>query len=222
MCTYNHCADASRIYGSRSQWLQHETESHRKVWRCHQHEDAIYNSPTRLAPHLKTVDRLSEKDVITLAEFSESSFVDDRPCCPICFARSHSFLRGIQNHLASHPERIAIFSLPRAIDSDVEASTCGSYTYNVRPGHSVDMSLTESLVFPHDDNRNYRTFATYAIVMMTIVRWRKLVPIRHSRTSLVLRVSSKGSTAESGREEHSDTDLEMQLLEARSTLARSI
>ncbi|OCL09406.1 hypothetical protein AOQ84DRAFT_388198, partial [Glonium stellatum] len=133
MCTYDNCAEASRMYGSRSQWVEHEAQLHRKVWRCYEHTDAVFESPELLERHLGTqhAEKLTESQIADLIAVAETSLIDERQICPICLVEGH-FERGLQNHLANHLERIALFALPRPSNETIkDSNTCSNASQGV-------------------------------------------------------------------------------------------
>lgn len=80
-------------------------------------------------------------DLIRLGESVPDSA--DRPC-PICLVRI-STSKELQNHVASHLIRIALFSLPRSTEADNDADSATSWSGNVA-GHRTDSSgSTESV-----------------------------------------------------------------------------
>ncbi|EAQ93692.1 hypothetical protein CHGG_01927 [Chaetomium globosum CBS 148.51] len=57
----------------------------------------------------------------TLVELSGVSVSDERSHCPICF-KSAPFAKGLENHLAHHLERLAMFALPRPVEDDASTT----------------------------------------------------------------------------------------------------
>jgi hypothetical protein len=116
LCTYYGCGESERLYGSRRTWVDHEN-THRRRWRCYEHPEIVHLSPEGLREHLyhsHLRDQLTTDQVETLVELSAISIADNRPRCPVCF-QDGPFHKGLENHLANHLERIALFALPRAI-----------------------------------------------------------------------------------------------------------
>ncbi|EON66503.1 hypothetical protein W97_05748 [Coniosporium apollinis CBS 100218] len=140
LCTYNDCAEPNEMYSSRTQWAEHEAHSHRKVWQCYQHTDAVFRFPELLADHLRAqhADRLTEDQIPDLVELAETSLQDERSTCPICL-KNGPFVNGLQNHLAYDLQRIALFALPRGFNEEATTPEADS---NVRQG--VDRSAQDS------------------------------------------------------------------------------
>lgn len=142
MCTYADCTDPSRMYNRRSQWAEHEA-GHRKVWRCYEHFGALFTSRELLASHLRQEHSRSvgELEISDLLDIAEASLADERKTCPICHADG-PFKRGIQNHIANHLERIALFALPRGLDVIEDASAASNHGVGASSrGSSSCMSL---------------------------------------------------------------------------------
>ncbi|KAH6853338.1 hypothetical protein B0I37DRAFT_4078 [Chaetomium sp. MPI-CAGE-AT-0009] len=116
ICTYQDCPEPSQLYRSRRQWVDHESSRHRRVYRCYEHPELLYKSPDRLKVHLQRehTKRLTDEQMDSLVELSGVSVSDERPHCPICF-ESAPFAKGLENHLAHHLERLAMFALPRPV-----------------------------------------------------------------------------------------------------------
>ena len=98
--------------------MEHENSTHRRRWRCYEHPETVYLSPDGLKQHLHQShyqSHLADAQVETLVDLSAISVPDDRPSCPVC-SQDGPFPKGLENHLASHLERIAMFALPRAVE----------------------------------------------------------------------------------------------------------
>jgi tetratricopeptide (TPR) repeat protein len=115
------------MYGSRSVWAEHEAQSYREVWQCYDHSEAVFRSPEVLADHLHTQhsESLTESQISDLVDAAETSPIDERVVCPICLGEG-PFTKGLQNHLANHLERIALFALPRGSGDAEDGSNASS------------------------------------------------------------------------------------------------
>jgi hypothetical protein len=158
-CTYPVCDSSQQLFRSRREWAEHEA-SHRKVWRCAEHPEAVYTSPTGLENHLrqKHLDSFPESQVGRMVELGETSTVDARLKCPICYASADTEgLGDFQSHIANHLERIATFALPHGIEDDSEsASSAANRGRSTSSGsqHMSEMSLPSDSTdeqFQHDD-----------------------------------------------------------------------
>ncbi|KAG7081550.1 meiosis-specific serine/threonine-protein kinase mek1, partial [Colletotrichum scovillei] len=84
MCTYDQCDEDEVMYSSRFAWVDHESQAHRRVWRCFEHHD-LFKTQAGLAKHLHSSHpSLGESQIETLAELSHASIKDERQLCPFC------------------------------------------------------------------------------------------------------------------------------------------
>jgi hypothetical protein len=121
VCTYEKCVDADRLYDTRSDWILHETSSHRQIWRCLKHANLIFQHLKDYEYHLQE-EHLHEEQLRSsqLLKAGEStSELPDRPC-PFCHAELSSAVL-LQEHIARHLERIALFALPRSTGLEGES-----------------------------------------------------------------------------------------------------
>lgn len=111
-CTYADCPDGMRMYSSRQDWIEHEKTAHRKEWRCFNHTDTTFKSPSELRRHLEVEHNTSvfQSQIQTLVDLGERDSPDTRTICPICFVQG-PFPKGLMNHIAFHLERFALFSI---------------------------------------------------------------------------------------------------------------
>ncbi|KAF2128477.1 hypothetical protein P153DRAFT_397547 [Dothidotthia symphoricarpi CBS 119687] len=124
VCTYPDC-EGSGLFRSRREWVAHEA-GHRKAWRCSEHPTAIYKSPAGLENHLrrKHLDSFPESQLNTIVKVGETSTVDVREKCPVCFAPADTEGMGdFQNHIANHLERIATFALPNGNEDAADGAS---------------------------------------------------------------------------------------------------
>lgn len=111
-CTYEFCQDPNRLYGSRQDWLDHESQ-HTRVWHCQTHAKE-FETQLEYIEHLK-----QNYEEAKTADFSVellSSVVGPstklQRGCPFCPIDVNS-LTEMQKHLAFHMERLALLALPR-------------------------------------------------------------------------------------------------------------
>jgi O-acetyl-ADP-ribose deacetylase (regulator of RNase III) len=125
ICTYPDCESSEQLFRSRREWSDHES-SHRKAWRCPEHPNAVYRSRSGLEDHLrrKHSDSFPEAQLGTIINVGETSTVDTREKCPVCFVKVNT--EGgfsLQNHVANHLERLASFALPRNVNNDEDGAS---------------------------------------------------------------------------------------------------
>ncbi|KAF1957486.1 hypothetical protein CC80DRAFT_443757 [Byssothecium circinans] len=121
VCTYLDCDMPDQLFTSRRQWTEHEA-SHRKVWRCPEHSEAIFTSAAGLRDHFRREhsDSFPESQLDSIVKVGETTTVDLRTC-PICHAPSD--IHKIGNHIANHLERIAAFALPTSSHNDSDGAS---------------------------------------------------------------------------------------------------
>lgn len=127
LCTYTDCSEGQQIYGSRQDWLDHESLCHRKAWTCREHPELVFRTKISLEQHLETAhaDAVPEQQRADYIDMSATTCEDDREECPFCL-KDAKHIRNMSNHLANHLERFATFSLPRHVDHEEPLDDRGS------------------------------------------------------------------------------------------------
>ena len=155
ICTYAECATGDQVYDSWKDWTTHERWTHNKAWRCTQHTNDLYFSALTFKQHLHQ----EHSPVLSGSEVEEalrtSEIVSDAVAraCPLCNC-SMSDSSQLQNHIATHLQRIALFALPRSHDiqdaseagsssSQVDALSQGSQTLSSEHGTDKNPSHSE-------------------------------------------------------------------------------
>jgi O-acetyl-ADP-ribose deacetylase (regulator of RNase III) len=134
VCTYEECQHSDQLFRSRREWTEHES-THRKLWRCPEHLNAIYRTQSGLEDHLHNdhANTIADHEITSIVKIGETSEVDPRERCPICFAVA-DMEGGLQNHIANHLERLASFALPKDIDNTGDESDDASSAASLRRG----------------------------------------------------------------------------------------
>ncbi|KAH7386953.1 hypothetical protein DE146DRAFT_635725 [Phaeosphaeria sp. MPI-PUGE-AT-0046c] len=125
ICTYPDCVGFEQLFRSRREWAEHEA-SHRKVWRCPEHTAAVYKSNAGLEEHFRRehADSIPESQLSAIVKVGETTTVDVRTQCPICFAPADTEgLGDFHNHIANHLERIATFALPNGNEDESDGAS---------------------------------------------------------------------------------------------------
>ena len=125
ICTYPDCEASEQLFRSRREWVEHEA-SHRKAWRCPEHSSAVYRSSIGLEDHLRQQHRDSfpESQLDTIVKIGETSTVEVRKKCPVCFLTVDAENMGdFTNHIANHLERFAAFALPNSSEEDSDGAS---------------------------------------------------------------------------------------------------
>ncbi|KAI4607878.1 hypothetical protein J4E83_009422 [Alternaria metachromatica] len=143
ICTHRDCESAELLFRSRREWAEHEA-THRKLWRCPEHVNALYNTQAGLENHLRQehIGSFPDDQIAIMAKIGETIAVDSRDKCPICFVPTVTEgLGDLQSHIANHLERLASFALPHGREDDEDgASSVASR------GSSNSQSLPESII----------------------------------------------------------------------------
>ena len=128
VCTYEKCVDADRPYDTRRDWIAHEISSHRRIWRCLEHADLTFQNLKAYEEHLQEEhqheEQLQSSQLLKAGE--STSVLPDRPC-PFCQVELSS-AAALQDHIAFHLERIALFALPRSTGVEDESFEGGSWS----------------------------------------------------------------------------------------------
>ena len=152
MCTYIDCPSGDQLYDSWKDWASHERWTHNKIWRCTEHSTKAFSSRLEFEQHLTQMHAQKrgwmELNNIVSAGETVSTLPDHD--CPFCLHTADS-LDALQNHIATHLQRVALFALPRSTDLE-DGSSLGdgaSGQANVQDSRQDDM---ESVIWSDDDN----------------------------------------------------------------------
>ena len=152
MCTYNDCWDSKHLYDTRRDWMQHE-QAHRKVFRCPEHPDEAFASLQVYEDHLHSIHNYdNEISEALINHASDSTLGAPDRICPVCSFSART-ARSLQNHIALHLERFALFSLPR---SRAEGSLDSSEAASDRVAavdHESREDINDPLVFDDSSQR---------------------------------------------------------------------
>ncbi|KAK0662433.1 O-acetyl-ADP-ribose deacetylase MACROD1 [Lasiodiplodia hormozganensis] len=158
VCTYKDCSSEDQMFRSRREWLEHEGSAHRKVWRCPTHPHAVYSSQAGIRTHLDDVhgSDLSEMQIRQLIAVAETSTIDSREYCPVCFVGAHEpgIEGNLHNHIANHLENFASFALPRFTGTDDDKSGASMDAFHER-GSLSDVSEAASSHWSKDTASDY-------------------------------------------------------------------
>ncbi|KAF5568281.1 serine threonine kinase [Fusarium napiforme] len=97
------------MYGTRSAWLSHEAQIHRKTFRCFEHPEN-FSSRDSLEHHfISSHKELGRGQIDAMLDLGQASYQEERTSCPFCLSTG-PFFRGIFNHMAYHQEKLACFA----------------------------------------------------------------------------------------------------------------
>lgn len=125
VCTYPDCEASEQLFRSRREWNEHEA-SHRKAWRCPEHPSAVYRTRLGLEDHLRQqhLDSFPENQMDVMVNIGETSTVETRERCPICFLPADAEgMDNFANHVANHLERFATFALSNNTEDDQDGAS---------------------------------------------------------------------------------------------------
>ena len=86
----------------------------------------MYRSPSGLETHLREVhlDSFPESQLATIVKIGETSTIEVRDKCPVCFLSADAEGMGdFANHVANHLERFAAFALPNSSEEDADGAS---------------------------------------------------------------------------------------------------
>ncbi|KAI3317383.1 hypothetical protein HD806DRAFT_527158 [Xylariaceae sp. AK1471] len=126
-CTYEYCHDPNRLYGSKQEWINHESQ-HTRVWYCQEHNIEFETQPEYVSHvvnnHPSTKPEELSKELIAAA-MGPSTRVHRN--CPLC-AASFIDILAMQNHLMFHLERLALLALtPASEENDISVQESDSH-----------------------------------------------------------------------------------------------
>ncbi|KAI1206613.1 uncharacterized protein F4807DRAFT_227225 [Annulohypoxylon truncatum] len=118
-CTYEDCPGPHQLYGTRQDWINHESQ-HSRVWHCQTHGEEFITQP-EYVEHLKishpeaTPDHFSPELIASVVGPS----LKQQRHCPFCPAAFMEIIE-LEKHVAFHLERCALFALPPIADGPYE------------------------------------------------------------------------------------------------------
>ncbi|KAJ3454680.1 hypothetical protein MRS44_013280 [Fusarium solani] len=152
ICTYEHCRNPDQLYDTQRDWIQHENASHRRIFRCPEHEDRIFTTLASYQEHTHEQHgggSLSDESILT--QVSESTLAEADRCCPVCSLAVET-AEKMQSHIALHLERFALFSMPRWVDDgkDVRSAVAN---FDSDGSRAEDLGVELSFVDDADQGR---------------------------------------------------------------------
>ncbi|THX96308.1 hypothetical protein D6D03_08817 [Aureobasidium pullulans] len=129
VCTFENCHESERLFVTRHDWICHEQQMHRRRWICPEGCTEDSNSKAAIVEHIRKhhSSGLEEHQISIVADMCEREIdVTEWEQCLICLKKMS--LHGLQQHLATHLEEIALFILPIQADEDQTESGNNSAT----------------------------------------------------------------------------------------------
>lgn len=155
-CTFERCHDSNRIYGTRQEWLEHES-LHTRVWHCAVHGEE-FETQSEYTAHLHETD--SGHKVEHLSPELIAAVVGPslrlRRDCPFCLA-AFSEASALQKHVTFHLERLALLALPADDEDEIDKPQRASDSHEgQRRGRTdsieADFIVEESLVLSDSES----------------------------------------------------------------------
>lgn len=120
-CTFEDCHDANRIYGTRQEWLEHES-LHTRVWHCAAHCEEFETQPEYTAhlheQHPEQNAEYFSPELIAAAVGPSLRLHRDCPFCPTAYSEANA----LQKHITFHLERLALLVLPADDEDEIDRS----------------------------------------------------------------------------------------------------
>ena len=119
-----------RFFATREQWFEHELQSHRRVWRCHDGCQRNFGSRASFEDHQRHIHdiKLAHNQLDAFLDMHEvQSNLKADATCPLCFETMPIFPQ-LRRHLGRHQVQLALFALPFNIG---EKGTEGDYEKEV-------------------------------------------------------------------------------------------
>lgn len=110
VCTFEDCNTSDRLFESRYQWFDYETQAHRRWWQCIEGCDKPFHSKLPFEAHLRQsyADLSGRAHLPTLMRMCERKANMDTPSdCSLCY---HPFTSIVQlrGHMGQHHEQLAL------------------------------------------------------------------------------------------------------------------
>jgi hypothetical protein len=142
VCTYQQCESAHVLYDRRQDWVEHESGTHRKSWRCMQHTEHTFTNLSAFESHIHE-EHADDADIQLdnfLRACESTASTPDRPC-PFC-AATFDNNGTMECHVAKHLERIARFALPRSTGLEDERDDEDNASGHVEGTRAASSSLS--------------------------------------------------------------------------------
>ena len=107
------------MYDSWRDWTTHERWTHNRIWQCAEHPSVSFTTAASYSQHLREAHDLDSFEVglDQLVSMGETALDDVTRSCPFCL-NTPGDTSQLRNHIATHLQRIALFTLPRSLDYD--------------------------------------------------------------------------------------------------------
>ncbi|THY03991.1 hypothetical protein D6D01_10155, partial [Aureobasidium pullulans] len=155
VCSFESCLDPGRLFITRYDWIYHEQQMHRRKWICPEDCPEKIQSRAALIEHIRTdhSNTLNEHQFSVYADMCEREIdATELDRCLICLKEMTLF--GLQRHLATHMEDIALFVLPYQPQDDENGPNSGD---------STDESVLDLEGRPANEEARHKELGAFAI-----------------------------------------------------------
>ncbi|KAK0668906.1 hypothetical protein QBC41DRAFT_275778 [Cercophora samala] len=146
-CTYEHCQDSGRLYGSYQDWIDHEN-LHTKIWHCDDHQGSIeFERREDYIAHLNQHHPHANQELLSPELMATAFRPSMRPLrmCPLC-PTGFEDTRKMREHIKDHLERLTQHCLPiksfNVDEDDISRGSADSARHVVRDEGSQAFSDT--------------------------------------------------------------------------------
>ncbi|KAF7505310.1 hypothetical protein GJ744_001013 [Endocarpon pusillum] len=157
VCTFAKCQNPEKLYVTRSDWIYHESQMHRRQWVCGGNCGEICSTRDAMAAHFRYShpESISESQIPICLDICERPIDLHQPtACMLCLEELS--LLQLQGHIAEHMEEIALFVLPKDMEGieDTDSKKVAGLLSQTAENTSQDASFRSSLGFPLVDEPN--------------------------------------------------------------------
>lgn len=119
VCTFEGCPKSSKLFDSRRDWFDHESQVHRNEWLCSADCEELFSSRSDFERHMRNAHSISSLNQLSaLAEMCQRPIDEDAEAqCSLC-SETLGSMKQLCRHLARHLEELALFALPHRKDSE--------------------------------------------------------------------------------------------------------
>lgn len=148
-CTFERCHDSNRIYGTRQEWLEHES-LHTRVWHCTVHGEEFETQPEYIAHlHEEHPEHKAEYFSPELIAAVVGPSLRPRRDCPFCPA-AFSEASALKEHVTFHLERLALLALPADGEDEIDKPERASESHEGQRRGRPE-SIEADFALPADD-----------------------------------------------------------------------
>jgi hypothetical protein len=147
------------FFEDRDQWYQHETQKHQIEWFCNSQGHQRFNDKTEFIQHMEVIHNITLDTSKTPLVLEIFAYPMRGPSgdCHLCKRPA----RNLKSHLSRHLQQLALFALPKLIDSadlDSHENLLGSKENIILLDDPQDAHTSSSQSGRHDVMGSLQTF----------------------------------------------------------------